>query len=98
MAVKVIDVSTFQENIDWNKVAKTDIKGVMIRCGFRSYINGLLTEDNMFRDHVKGATEAGLKVGVYFFTEAITEAEARAEREARYAKNRKKVKGKGKKK
>ena len=81
MAVKVIDISTFQETVDWEKVAKTDIKGVMIRCGFRSYITGRLTEDNMYRKHVEGARKTDLKIGVYFFTEAITEDEARYEAE-----------------
>jgi len=81
MAVKVIDVSTFQERIDWDKVAETDIKGVMLKIGFRAYITGKLVEDNMFRKHLEGAKKAGLKIGVYFFTEAITEEEARYEAE-----------------
>ena len=79
MAVRVIDVSTFQQDVDWSKVKKTDIKGVMIRCGFRSYVNGKLTEDNMFRTHVKGAKNTSLKLGVYFFSQAISEEEAKGE-------------------
>ena len=73
---KVIDVSYAQKNIDWGRVAKTDIKGVIIRCGFRAYVTGKLIEDDMFTSHLKGAKKAKLKIGVYFFSQAITEEEA----------------------
>lgn len=76
MAVKVIDVSTWQKDVDWEKVEKSGIKGVMIRCGFRAYATGKLTEDNMFKTHVAGAKKTKLKTGVYFLTQAITEEEA----------------------
>lgn len=71
-----IDVSTWQENVDWAKVKAAGIDYVFVRLGFRGYSSGKLVLDNEFRSHVQGASAAGLKVGVYFFTQAITEAEA----------------------
>ena len=78
MAVKIkgIDVSTFQTKVDWEKVKKQGIKFVIVRCGFRSALNGKLIEDNRFIEHITGAKKAGLDVGVYFFTQAITPSEA----------------------
>jgi GH25 family lysozyme M1 (1,4-beta-N-acetylmuramidase) len=79
---KVIDISTHQKEVDWSKVAKTDVKGVILKIGFRAYITGKLVEDNMFESHLKGAKKTKLKIGVYFFSQAISEEEAREE--ARY--------------
>ena len=76
---KVIDVSYVQKNIDWNKVKAAGIKGAIIRCGFRGYESGKLQEDERFMEHIKGAHKAGLKIGVYFFTEGINAAEGKAE-------------------
>lgn len=75
-----IDVSVFQGDIDWNKVKADGIDFVMIRAGFRGYgENGTLNEDALFRENCKNALAAGLDVGVYFFSQAITEAEAAQE-------------------
>ena len=71
-----IDVSKYQKSIDWNKVKNAGINFVMIRCGYRGYGTGVLVEDPMFRSHISGARAAGLRVGVYFFSQAINEAEA----------------------
>lgn len=71
-----IDVSKYQENIDWNAVANAGIDYAIIRVGYRGYSVGSLVEDPWFKRHIEGATKAGLKVGVYFFTQAITQAEA----------------------
>jgi GH25 family lysozyme M1 (1,4-beta-N-acetylmuramidase) len=49
---------------------------VIIRCGYRGSSQGALIDDPMFATNIKGATAAGLKVGVYFFTQAIDEVEA----------------------
>lgn len=76
---KVIDVSYIQKNINWSKVKAAGIKGAIIRCGFRGYETGKLQEDERFMEHIKGAHKAGLKVGVYFFTEGINAAEGKAE-------------------
>lgn len=71
-----IDVSKFNGNIDWTKVRESGVSYVIIRSGFRGYGSGVLVEDTMFRQNIKGATAAGLKVGVYFFTQAVNEVEA----------------------
>lgn len=78
---KVIDVSYVQKSIDWARVKASGIDGAMVRCGYRGYETGRLNEDDMFLDHITGASKAGLKVGVYFFTEAIDYAEGREEAE-----------------
>lgn len=71
-----IDVSKYQTGIDWTKVKNAGINFVMIRCGYRGYGSGVLVEDPMYASHMKGAKAAGLRVGVYFFSQAINEAEA----------------------
>ena len=71
-----IDVSTWNGNIDWNKVKNSGVSYVIIRTGFRGSTQGSLVEDNKFRQNIQGATNAGLKVGVYFFSQAINEVEA----------------------
>ena len=71
-----IDVSTWTGNIDWNKVKNAGVSYVIIRTGFRGSTQGALIEDNRFKQNIKGATNAGLKVGVYFFSQAINEVEA----------------------
>ncbi|MDO5573961.1 MAG: GH25 family lysozyme, partial [bacterium] len=71
-----IDVSKYQPSINWASVKASGISYVIIRCGYRGSSTGVLVEDPYFRSHIKGAKAAGLKVGVYFFTTAVTEAEA----------------------
>ena len=71
-----IDVSKYQTGINWTKVKNAGINFVMIRCGYRGYGSGVLVEDPMYRSHISGAKAAGLRVGVYFFSQAINEAEA----------------------
>ncbi len=71
-----IDVSKYQPSINWASVKASGISYVIIRCGYRGASTGALVEDPYFRSHIKGAKAAGLKVGVYFFTTAISEAEA----------------------
>ena len=78
-----IDVSKYQSNIDWNKVKKAGVNFVIIRIGYRGYgASGTLVQDPMFEEHFTNARNAGLKVGVYFFTQAVTEDEAREEAQA----------------
>lgn len=75
-----IDVSYYQGNIDWKKVKNNGVEFVIIRVGYRGYGSaGTLVEDPKFKTYLDGATKAGLKVGVYFYTQAITTAEAKAE-------------------
>ncbi len=71
-----IDVSKWNGTIDWNAVRNSGISYVIIRCGYRGSSTGVLVEDPMFRTNIQGATNAGLKVGVYFFTQAVNEVEA----------------------
>ena len=74
--VKGVDVSKYQGNIDWNKVKASGIEFAIIRVGYRGYGSGVLVEDSTFRQNIKGATSAGLKVGLYFYSQAINETEA----------------------
>ena len=74
-----IDVSSYQETIDWAQVKASGIEFVMIRAGYRGATRGALREDTNFQTNFNGAKEAGLKVGVYFFSQAVSEAEAEEE-------------------
>ena len=71
-----IDVSKHNGVIDWNAVKNSGVSYVIIRCGYRGSSLGGLIVDPMFHSNIKGATDAGLKVGVYFFTQAVDRVEA----------------------
>lgn len=71
-----IDVSSHQGNIDWSSVKAAGINFAIIRVGYRGSQSGVLVEDSCFKKNIQGATAAGINVGVYFFTQAVTEAEA----------------------
>lgn len=71
-----IDVSKWNGNIDWDKVKADGVEFVIIRAGYRGSVTGALVEDPNFLANIRGAKRAGLKVGVYFFTQAINEVEA----------------------
>lgn len=71
-----IDVSKYQGNIDWGAVAASGINFAIIRVGYRGSSSGALVEDRNFKKNISGATKAGIKVGLYFFTQAVNEAEA----------------------
>ena len=71
-----IDVSKFQGSIDWNAVKADGITFAIIRCGYRGYGSGALVEDSTYRQNIQGAINAGLRVGVYFYSQAVNEAEA----------------------
>lgn len=77
-----IDVSEYQPEVDWVKVKDAGAEFVMVRLGFRGYGEaGNMAEDSMFKKHIEGARNAGLDVGVYFFSQAITDEEALEEAE-----------------
>ncbi len=78
---KGIDVSSFQGNIDWEKVAADGVEFAIIRMGIRGYGSGKLVVDEQFVNNMEGALAAGIDVGVYFFTAAISEQEAVEEAE-----------------
>ncbi len=75
-----IDVSTHQGDIDWQAVKNDGVDFAIIRAGYRGYgADGLLHEDAKFQQNMRGALDAGLQVGVYFFSQALTADEAREE-------------------
>lgn len=78
-----IDVSEFQgEEIDWKRVKKSGVEFAIIRLGYRAYgESGDLVMDAMYEQNMEGALDAGLDVGVYFFSQAISAAEAVEEAE-----------------
>lgn len=78
-----IDVSEFQGgDIDWKQVKDSGIEFVIVRIGYRAYgESGKLVKDDMFEQNIEGAIDAGLEVGVYFFSQAITPGEAVEEAE-----------------
>ena len=78
---KGIDVSKFQGDIDWEKVADSGVEFAIIRIGFRGYGTGELVIDEKANQNIEGAIKAGIKVGVYFYSQAITKEEAVEEAE-----------------
>ena len=66
-----VDVSAYQGDIDWKAVKKSGIDFAMIRLGYRGYESGKLVEDSKAKKNLEGAAEAGLKVGAYFFSQAL---------------------------
>ncbi len=71
-----IDVSKWNEEIDWEAVKNEGIEFAIIRCGYRGASSGALVIDPRYEENIKGAIEAGIPVGVYFFTQALDEVEA----------------------
>ncbi len=71
-----VDISEEQDYVDFVKLKKSGISFVMIRVGARKYSTGQIKQDEYFQENIKRATDAGLDVGVYFFSQAISEAEA----------------------
>ena len=76
-----VDVSSASGTIDWNKVKESGISVALIRCGYRGASTGTLFEDTNCAANVKGARAAGLSVGLYFYSQAVTEEEATEEAE-----------------
>lgn len=71
-----VDVSSHQQEIDWELVAASGVEFAMIRVGYRGYTEGEIQEDSYFTQNIEGARRAGLDVGVYFFSQALNEEEA----------------------
>ncbi len=76
---KGIDVSKYQGDIDWNAVREEGIEYAFIRLGLRGYESGKIVLDDFYDANMKGANEAGVRAGVYFFTQAVTVEEAQEE-------------------
>ena len=66
-----VDVSAYQGKIDWEQVKRSGIDFAIIRLGYRGYGSGKLVEDDYARDNLRGALDAGLRVGAYFFSQAL---------------------------
>lgn len=74
-----IDVSAFQGEIDWKAVKASGVDIAIVRVGYRGYGTGALVEDTYARKNIQGAIDAGLRVGVYIFSQAISVEEAAEE-------------------
>lgn len=73
-----VDISQYTTEVGWNTLVN-EVDFVMIRVGARGYDSGQLISDSKFVDHVVGATKAGIPIGLYFSSQATTEAEAKEE-------------------
>ena len=82
-ASRGVDVSEFQGDIDWQAVYDSGVRFAVMRVGGRYYGSGELYSDDRFIENLEEARAAGLRVGAYFFSQAISIEEAREE--ARYA-------------
>lgn len=71
-----IDVSEHQGFIDWEQVKNAGFDFAMIRIGYRTYGSGAIVIDNNYASNIEGASNAGLDVGVYFFSQATNTQEA----------------------
>lgn len=81
-----IDVSKYQRDVDWAKAKAAGVDFAIVRVGYRGYgAEGTIGGDAYAVQNIKNAYNAGVKVGIYFFSQAITEAEA--EEEALYCHN-----------
>lgn len=74
-----IDVSKYQGTIDWNMVRESGVEFAMIRVGYRAKSTGEIFEDPTARYNLQEAQAAGIKIGAYFFSSAVTKEEAREE-------------------
>ncbi|MCR5459655.1 MAG: glycoside hydrolase family 25 [Acetatifactor sp.] len=74
-----IDVSKWQGIIDYEKVRESGIEFVMVRVGYRTAKDGKITADENAAYNLQKAGEAGLFLGAYFYSSAITEEEAKEE-------------------
>lgn len=77
-----VDVSTYNENIDWDRVKSAGIDFAIIRVGGRGWTSGGIYSDLRCEGYLRDARKAGLKIGVYFYSSAICEAEAVEEADA----------------
>lgn len=72
-----VDVSSHQQEVDWQQVKDAGFEFAMLRAGFRGYASGgIMKEDSFAQTNYENAKAAGLKIGAYFFSQAITIEEA----------------------
>lgn len=79
LTITGIDVSQFQGTIDWNAVKDAGIQYAFIRIGARGYQSGEIYEDTQFETNLANAANAGIKTGIYFFSQAISPEETMEE-------------------
>ena len=70
-SIVAIDISAFQDNIDFEQVKENGVDMVIIRVGYRGYGSGKIVDDDMFESHIEEATNAKLRVAVYFYSQAL---------------------------
>ena len=71
-----IDVARYQGTIDWEKVAAAGVDFAMVRVGYRTLVDGEITPDPNAKFNMQEAQKYGIKLGAYFFSTAVTRAEA----------------------
>lgn len=71
-----IDVSAHQGAIDWARVKEAGVEFVFVRIGYRGYVDGKLYADERARENIRGAKQAGIAVGAYLFSQAVSVEEA----------------------
>lgn len=74
-----IDVSTYQGTIDWQAVKDAGIDYVIVRAAYRGYETGKIVPDDLYEQNIRGAADVGLHVGVYLYSQALSEHEAEEE-------------------
>ena len=74
-----VDVSSHQQEIDWQQVADAGVEFAIVRVGYRGFTDGDIFPDTMAEENISGALDAGLDVGVYFFSQATSVQEAKEE-------------------
>lgn len=74
-----IDVAKYQGTIDWQQVAASGVDFAMIRLGYRAQADGTIKEDSNARYNLQEASRAGIPIGGYFFSTAVSEEEAMEE-------------------
>ena len=72
-----IDVSAWQDNIDYKKAKKDGVEFVIIRIGYGHTSKGTIVEDKWYKNNIEKAKKEGLPVGLYFYSYAKSEEEAR---------------------
>lgn len=78
-SVTGVDVSEYQEDIDFEALRNAGIDFAIIRCGYRGWTTGVLVEDARFRENIEKAEAAGMPYGVYIFSQAVSPSEAAEE-------------------
>lgn len=77
-----VDVSDYQHEIDWARAKAAGVSFAILRAGYRGFTEGSLVEDGYLKTNLAGASAQGIDLGLYFFSQATSEEEAREE--ARY--------------